>query len=150
MSEPGPVEVGRWIRAARRARGVSQRELAALAHVELSIIARAEVGRTTPRLPTVLTLLDALGYRPFLADWRGRILELDLAHDRLADAAGRQFPAHLRWGRTPTIDDGGWWGWYRIAWDRWEAPAYTYWRRRPPPELRPPPPFLSDVWQDAT
>jgi transcriptional regulator with XRE-family HTH domain len=131
-----PIEMGRLLRAARRARAVSQRELAALAQVPRSTIDRIEADRVRPRIETVAHLLDALGFRFAVTDSAGRVLVLDDEHDRLCDAAGRRFPAHLVWSRTPSWrcwTGNSWWGWWRIAWPFGVGvppPAYTYWRRQ--------------------
>jgi transcriptional regulator with XRE-family HTH domain len=126
----------RLLRAARRASAVSQRELADLAGVPRSTVDRIESGRVKPRTDTALRLLDALGFHLVVADASGRVLELDDDHDRLRDAAGRRFPAHLYWQKTPSWSDyggNGWWGWWRIAWPFGVGavpPEYTYWRRQ--------------------
>jgi transcriptional regulator with XRE-family HTH domain len=123
------MDAGKWIRAARRSRILSQRELAEFTGVPLSTIARAESGAHTPRLTTFADLMESLGYDLLLVDWRGRVLEVDEDRERMREPSGRRFPAHLRAGRTPAFPDG-WWGYYSVAWDTKDAPAYTYWRRR--------------------
>jgi transcriptional regulator with XRE-family HTH domain len=131
------VATGRWLRAARRDRRQSQRELAALANVPLSTVARIEAGKTVPRLDTFVLLLAALGFELAIVDRHGRLLELDDEHDRLRDRAGRRFPAHLIAGKTPSYADcftgegRTWWGWERIAWPYGPGtpPEYTFWQR---------------------
>ena len=131
------MDPARTIRAARRARKVSQRELATLAGVPRSTVERAEAGRVVPGVVTTARLLAALGYRLVAADGHGRVLELDDDHDRLRDAAGRRFPAHLRWGRTRDYFDPfgpglGWWGWHRVSWPFGYGrtpPEYTFQHR---------------------
>lgn len=128
------------LRAARRTRGVSQRELAERADVPRSTVDRIEAGSSKPKIETVEVLLDALGYELVVCTRRGRLLTIDPEAERLTDRADRHFPAH--WEFEPT--GPGWWGWSRVAWwsgDRW-APEHTYWRRRPSSGFTP--------WEDAT
>jgi transcriptional regulator with XRE-family HTH domain len=129
------MDVARLIRAARRARKVSQRELAELAGLPRATIGRIEAGRVEPRLRTVVELLAALGYELVIADRHNRMLELDDEHDRLRDRGGRRFPAHLKAFKTPDyfdINRSDWWGWDRISWPFGVGeppPEYTYWHR---------------------
>jgi transcriptional regulator with XRE-family HTH domain len=129
------MDCARLLRAARRTRRVSQRELAALAKVPHSTVDRVEAGRVVPRLPTLNALLGALGYEVVVVDKDGGKLEPDDEHDGLRDDAGRRFPAHLKYARTPDYwdrDGPTWWGWHRISWP-WgvgaKPPEYTYWQR---------------------
>jgi transcriptional regulator with XRE-family HTH domain len=145
------VDAARTLRAARRARAVSQRELAALAGVPRSTVARAESGQVAPSLGTLARLLGALGYRVVAADRRGQLLELDDDHDRLRDDAGRRFPAHLVWGKTRGYAHWSpglyWWGWHRISWPGGVGvlpPTHTYHHR---PRDHPPP--APSEWDDA-
>lgn len=140
------MDCGRLIRAARRSRGVSQRELAALARVPHSTVDRAEAGRVVPRLPTFIDLLGVLGYQLVLADRRGRLLELDDEHDRLRDRAGRRFPAHLEAAELPDYFDAAardWWGWHHVGWPFGvgNCPEHIYWQRNKPKPT---------TWEDAT
>jgi transcriptional regulator with XRE-family HTH domain len=142
-----------WIRAARRARRVSQRELAELADIPPATLARAEADKTMPRLDTFVTLLGALGYQLVLVDQHGRPLVVDAAHEKLRNAGGRRFPAHLEYGRTPSADDGGWWGWWNIAWPgdpRSAPPEHTFWQRPPAPRRVGEDSLRATVWDDAT
>jgi transcriptional regulator with XRE-family HTH domain len=130
------IDMGRLLRAARRARAVSQRELATLAEVPRSTIDRIEAGRVRPGIETVAHLLSALDFYFTVTDRAGRILTADDDHDRLRDTAGRRFPAHLVWAKTPSFrheEVHRWWGWWRIAWPFGvgvRPPEYTYWRRQ--------------------
>ncbi len=145
------MDIARTLRAARRARKVSQRELATLAGVPRSTIERVEAGRVAPGLVTAARLLGSLGYELVAADQRGEILELDDEHDRVRDRAGRRFPAHLLWGRTagyfePLGSGLDWWGWHRIAWpfDGPDiVPAHTF-LHRPRDHAAP-----SEPWRDG-
>ncbi|TAM93361.1 MAG: XRE family transcriptional regulator [Jatrophihabitans sp.] len=149
------MDLGPVLRAARRSRRLSQRELAAHAGVPRSTIDRIEAGRTSAKFETVASLLAATGYTLLIADWRGRQLEYDPDRERLVDRAGRHFPAHLDSGEVTSIWSDPWWGWYRIAWwkkDNPLVPDHTYfkipwWARRgrelSPSEKR-------ELWMDAT
>jgi predicted transcriptional regulator len=53
---------GRILRYARRRAGLTQRELADLARVPQPAIARIESGRVSPRLSTLLPLIEATGF----------------------------------------------------------------------------------------
>ncbi|HZC71355.1 MAG TPA: helix-turn-helix transcriptional regulator [Jatrophihabitans sp.] len=127
------MDFARLIRAARRRREVSQRELAELAGLPRTTIARIEAGRVEPRLRTFLGILAALGFELAVTDGNG-VLELDDEQDALRDRAGRRFPAHLKAFKTPryfSINKCDWWGWERIAWPfgPGEPPEYTFWHR---------------------
>lgn len=61
------MDVGRLLRAARRQRGLSQRELAALAGVGRSTVASMENDGARPSWPLVMTLLGAMGLDVALA-----------------------------------------------------------------------------------
>jgi transcriptional regulator with XRE-family HTH domain len=130
-------------RAVRRARRLSQRELAAVVTVPPSTIDRVESGRTRlPSLRLIEDVLAATGYRLVVVDHFGRPFELDEPHERLRDRGQRQFPAHLD-ARPLTFVDP-WWGWSRIAFGPWypNVPPWTYDRRSP---------NRHDVlWEDAT
>lgn len=126
------MTAGSWVRAVRRSRRLSVRELAELAGIPRTTVSRIETGQTVPRLDTFVRLILAAGYDLAAVDEHGRLLALDPVHDELRDHGGRHFPAHLGWDRTPGYIEGGWWGWYRVAW--WfqdqAKPDFTYWRRR--------------------
>jgi transcriptional regulator with XRE-family HTH domain len=152
---------GRWVRAARRVRRRSQRELAVLAGVPPSTVGRIESGASVPKLDMFVRLLGALGYELAVVDRHGCVLTLDDDHDRLRDGGGRRFPAHLDWDETPTYwdcfnpDRRSWWGWERIAWPfgPGKPPTHTYWRRTEPGRLDPSDPRTGEygrIWDDAT
>jgi len=54
------ADVGRLVAATRRARGMSQQELAVLCGTTQSAIARLERGSRPPKLDTLLRIADAL------------------------------------------------------------------------------------------
>ena len=47
----------------RTALGISQRDLAALCNISLSSVARIEASKTTPRLDTLIKMLNQLGLK---------------------------------------------------------------------------------------
>jgi transcriptional regulator with XRE-family HTH domain len=146
------MDAGRMMRAARRSRRLSQRELADLAGLPSSTVARIEASSTEPKVATFAQLMSSVGYELVLADRWCRLLTVDDDRDRLIDRAARRFPAHLSSGRTPHIADLGrtWWGWHHIAW--WPTdkvvPGHTYWRRYEPPQIGEG--WAQEVWDDAT
>ncbi|MDE2804411.1 MAG: helix-turn-helix transcriptional regulator [Gemmatimonadota bacterium] len=56
-----PAEIGRIVRAARRAQGLRQDQLAGAAGVGIRFLSELERGKTTVRLEKVIAVLDALG-----------------------------------------------------------------------------------------
>jgi transcriptional regulator with XRE-family HTH domain len=136
------VDPALLLRAVRRARTLSQRELAAVAGIPPSTVDRIECGRTAqPSLRLIESILAATGYRFVVVDRFGRPFEVDEVHGRLRDRSGRQFPAHLEARRLNWIDP--WWGWSRVAyWPTDDVPEWIYYRRHP---------NRYDVrWEDAT
>jgi DNA-binding XRE family transcriptional regulator len=141
------------LRAVRRARRLSQRELAQLAEVPPSTVDRIESGRVhDPGLGTVQALLRPLAYQFVVVDQHGRPLVVQDGRLRPFDRGGRHFPAHLPWNRVLSpMPDGinfDWWGWGKIAWSMSDpvVPKYTYWRRY---EVCPEP-YTDRRWDDAT
>ncbi|HEX3623553.1 MAG TPA: helix-turn-helix transcriptional regulator [Acidimicrobiales bacterium] len=70
-----------WVNQARRAAGLSQRELARRSGVAQSAVARIERGQQIPRADTLERLLTACGFElrlgPVLGALRGSIDEAD-------------------------------------------------------------------------
>jgi transcriptional regulator with XRE-family HTH domain len=58
----GSMDAGRTVRYARRRAGLTQRALAARAGVPQPAVARIERGAVTPRIDTVMELLEAAGF----------------------------------------------------------------------------------------
>ncbi|MDT4945247.1 MAG: hypothetical protein QOH14_1980 [Pseudonocardiales bacterium] len=142
---------GHVLRAVRRARRLSQRELADHAGVPRSTIDRIESGRNgDPRLSTFEAILAAAGYHLIVTNQFGRPLDLTEQHPDLRDDALRRFPAHLPVQRVVGEGQDAWWGWRRIAWvpaDR-KVPSHTYKQRVTPWYLDP---YYADHrWDDAT
>ena len=121
MTTSNDFRAGVQLRRARRIARLSQRELAARAHVPLSTLTRIEAGTTAdPRIGTVAALFAAAGCR---------LTVLSQAHEELPDHPWethrdygvRHYPAHLDlWpvNRPYAVHDPiDWWGWYRSwAW----------------------------------
>jgi transcriptional regulator with XRE-family HTH domain len=133
--DPAAIASG-WVRAIRRYRNLSTRELAELSGVPKTTINRIETERTVPRLDTFLALLGASGLEFALLDERGVALVVDDDHDQLRDRGERRFPAHLFTFKTPeltSIHYRNWWGWDRIAFGvpGEFVPEYTFRRRGP-------------------
>ena len=65
------MDAATYVNQARRAAGLSQRELAAKCGIPQPAIARIEKGRQVPRYDTLLRLLDACGFELRLGPKRG-------------------------------------------------------------------------------
>ncbi|WP_375487217.1 helix-turn-helix domain-containing protein [uncultured Jatrophihabitans sp.] len=158
------VSAATWSLACRKARTLSQRELAELAGLSRSTVDRLESERGRAAFDTVVTVLAATGYALVAVDSHGRPLRVRGASDGPFDRAGRRLPVHLHPHRTlgyresPTYDRWTWWGWHCIAW--WDGqdtvPDWTFRkRRRELPRLgkrheRDSGLDLGRVWDDAT
>jgi transcriptional regulator with XRE-family HTH domain len=123
------MHAGDLFRAVRSNRSLSQRELAAVAGIPHSTVARVESGCNDPRVGTVIAVLSAVDLRLVVTDARLRLLPFSVNDDR--DRADRLLPAHLP---QHVIRDAyeDWWGWGRIAWhiDEPNVPIVSF-RRRP-------------------
>jgi len=100
-----------YVTALRRRADLSQRELAALAGIPASTVARLESGATTdPRLSTMAKLAAAAGHRLVIAADDDELLipEPEL-RGRCRDLRGRRMPAHL--DVAPAMED-----WLRPWW----------------------------------
>ena len=103
------MDAAQWLRSARWARRISQRELAELADLPRSTVDRIESGRTVPRFDTFTALLAAVGYEIRVVDRHGRELGRTRSGNgppSYIDRGGRQFPAHLPARKTPRMGDG--------------------------------------------
>jgi transcriptional regulator with XRE-family HTH domain len=121
------------LRAARRWKGLSQRELAARSGLPKTTIGRLESGETSdPSVSTLQRVLAGAGFGLIVVDEDGDELTYFNAPGGQRDAAGRHLPAHLERRRL----DRHWWGWYRIAWERTNhpRPEWIYEKR---PAVRP-------------
>jgi predicted transcriptional regulator len=66
------MDAGRMLRYARRRAGLTQRALAERAGVPQPAIARIESGAVSPRLSTLLELIEPVGFTVELAPWTGQ------------------------------------------------------------------------------
>ena len=57
-----PRRIGRALRTARKAAGLSQAQVAAEAGVSREVVSRLESGRRAARMDTLSAVLDVLGY----------------------------------------------------------------------------------------
>jgi transcriptional regulator with XRE-family HTH domain len=125
-----PIDVPATMRAARRKRRVSQRELAALAGVPRSTVERIEAGTSDPRTGTLAKLLTTIGVE-LHACVGGLPLQIDPKREELVDVLKRHLPPHWEIEPVTWLDD--WWGWWRKSPQvRAFPPAYRYWKPRPP------------------
>jgi transcriptional regulator with XRE-family HTH domain len=119
----------RYLRVARRAADMSQRELAEAAGVPQSVVARAERYPDRLRVAVFELLLKATNHRLVVVDSNGRELapETESSAD-LRNRAGCRFPPHLD---VVSTADGGWWWGYKF-WLPCERmpPEHTFRRSR--------------------
>jgi transcriptional regulator with XRE-family HTH domain len=138
------VDVPATLRAARRARRVSQRQLAEYAGVPRQTVERIEAGRADPRVSTLETVLQAIGLQLAVCNAQGRVIKIDPEREQLVDWSGRHFPAHCEVAPAGTYPFGDWWGWWRKDPNvRNKNPTHTY--SRPYPPIR-----YENPWEDAT
>lgn len=133
----GWVALGDTLRALRRRADLSQRELASVAGVPASTVARIESGSAQdPRYRTMERLVRAAGFTLAVVDGQAETTPVGLISTRsptpeLLDAAGRRYPAHLdvREVRDPRDWGGAWWAHnYVLPPSHWpvDVPAYSY------------------------
>lgn len=139
------IDLGVTLRALRRRADLSQRQLAELAGVPPSTVARIEAGTARdPKFRTVERLVRTAGGQlaagaavPDLAPGTvasGAFAPSPLApvpHEGTRDEGGRNYPAHLdvRAVHEPKDWAGAWWAhWYNLPPERWplRVPAATY------------------------
>lgn len=94
-----PLALGQALRAARRALGLTQSELALAAGVGLRFVVDLEAGKPTLRLAQVLRVINALGGQLSLAGLPAPPAEADSAMRKpagshAAAAPGREATAH--------------------------------------------------------
>lgn len=148
------MDPGDLLRAVRRERRLSQRELALLAGVAKSTIDRIEARpEAQPSFRLMVRVLDAAGYEVLLLHETDPPLSLYDGRDGLIDRGGRRFPAHLPiWEVPPMFGPPAhsvrWWGWHHRAFYDGDpnTPEWTFARR---PHLWPW--GVGDwIWSDAT
>lgn len=134
-AHPDPEERGpAWLlpdailRYARHHADLSQRELAYLAGVDRSVVARIESGSVrSPGYVTMMRLLAACRCRLLAVDCTGTSLR-PRPHDDALDSGLRRWPSHLDVRRVHSENDW-WYGWYRFM-DMRPLPEFTAdWRR---------------------
>jgi transcriptional regulator with XRE-family HTH domain len=109
------VDPGDLLRAVRRSRRISQRELAEVVGVGPSTIDRIESGFSKrPSLALIERIMTATGYQLAAIDNHGRLLRLEEARLLPWDRGRRVYPAHLEIREVRTMDDP-WWGWHCVA-----------------------------------
>ena len=136
------VDAAAWSLACRRARVLSQRELAAAAGLSQSTVQRLEAGAGRAPYDTVARVLAATSYELVAVDSLGRLLDTGGVGDGPRDRSGRRLPVHLgprrtrpylgpRPGDYTPYDPRDWWGWHSIAWsaDDPAVPQWTYHKR---------------------
>jgi ribosome-binding protein aMBF1 (putative translation factor) len=116
----------RYVRAARRAADLSQRELAARAGLPHHVVGNVERTPSLARVSDVAKLLNAAGFTLQIVDADGQVFDPEPEQKtKLRDRGRRRFPAHLDVRST----NEGWWG------DGWpmfmgKAPTHTFDRSR--------------------
>jgi len=115
------------LRALRRRADLSQRQLAELAGVPRSTVARIESGEVTdPRVRTLERLVRAAGAELAVSDGGE-----PAPSEGLRDQADRHYPAHLDVRPVEELTDwaGAWWAhWHRLPRQAWplQPPEFTY------------------------
>lgn len=84
---PG-IDASELLRAARARAGLSQRDLARRAGTSQSVVARIELGKTSPTVSTLNRLIEAAGFRP-VVDLRGKRASSDEIIRRLRELFGQ-------------------------------------------------------------
>lgn len=79
-----PLIPARLLRDARKRAGLTQRELARRARTSQSVVARIELGRTSPSLATLTRLLHAAGF-----ELRGEIEACPVAASHMLEDVSR-------------------------------------------------------------
>jgi transcriptional regulator with XRE-family HTH domain len=107
-SEPEePYPVAGLIRAARRQADLSQRELARVAGVPASTVARVESAARQPSVELFARLIAAAGMYLVVVDPRGVTVHPMRDWDDWRDGAHRRYPSHLDTIVDP--EPGEWW-----------------------------------------
>lgn len=124
------MDIAAIMRAGRRSRRISQRQLAERAGLPHCTVDRIEAERADPRLSTIERLLGALDLRLAVVTCNGAPFGPDPEREQLFDFGGRHFPPH--WEIRDLHDEGDWWGDTRKRMVNQPRPRYTLWRRNPP------------------
>lgn len=101
--------VDRYLRAARRAADMSQRQLAAAAELPPHVVARIESSPDCARVGDFARLLGSAGFTLAVLDPMGRRLDPESPQDaQRRDRGRRRYPAHL----DVRVGGPSWWGYY--------------------------------------
>lgn len=124
LPKVGPFPASGLVRRARRINDTSQREMARMAGVSPSTVARVETGEMRPSLDLLARLLATTGLYLVVVDQDGRVIVPMRECEETRDGADRRYPSHL-----DTILDprpGEWWAdQYGLA-----RPPETFYRDR--------------------
>ena len=93
------MDAATYVNQARRAAGLTQRELAARSGIPQPAIARIERGRQVPRYDTLLRLLDACGFELRLGPKRGEGVDRDQIRRWLALTPAERANGLAEYGR---------------------------------------------------
>jgi transcriptional regulator with XRE-family HTH domain len=88
-----------WLNGARRAAGLSQRELAVKSGVPQSAIARIERGRQVPRVDTLERLLRVCGFQLEMVPKRGEGVDRTLIWHALSQSPAERAEQAAAYGR---------------------------------------------------
>lgn len=125
------LQLGQALRELRRRATLSQRELAALADVPHSTVARLELPGADPRVGTAERVVRAAGGFLAVLGLTGKQL-WPWVFEPMRDRSGRHYPAHLL--VRPVRSEADWWGSERHStWMRPPTPDITYEARLRPP-----------------
>lgn len=94
-----PMSAAIWVNQARRAAGLSQRELSRLAGVPQSAIARIERGQQVPRADTLTRLLEACGFELRLGPMRGGGVDISQLDEWLEFSPAERLERATGYGR---------------------------------------------------
>ncbi len=124
MDDVPPLLLSQGLRELRHRAALSQRELAALAEVPHSTVARLELPGADPRLSTAGRVVCAAGGYLAVLSLTGKQL-WPWVFEPMRDRGGRHYPAHFL--VRPVIGESDWWGSMRYStWMRPPIPDFTY------------------------
>lgn len=106
MTKATGIDPSTLLRRAREAAGLSQRELARRAGTAQSVVARIELGESSPTVRTLNRLLEAAGFRPDVSLWASASVDVPSRFRR--EVPGARDPAgairrHFQGHPTPGL-----------------------------------------------